>query len=68
MDGNRRYAQSVLKKEKHEGHKHGLERMVESIEWCKVLGIKEVSVFALSIDNLKREKKEVDTLMSLAKD
>jgi len=67
MDGNRRYAESKLGQEKHEGHKHGHNRMVESMIWCNILGIKEVSVFALSIDNLKRPKKEVDTLLHLAK-
>ena len=41
--------------------------MLESLEWCFQLGIEEVSVFALSRDNLKREKVEVDTLMNLAK-
>jgi len=68
MDGNRRYAQQVLKAEKHLGHKHGLDRMIEAVEWCNIVGVKEVSVFALSNDNLKREKKEVDTLMNLAKE
>jgi len=68
MDGNRRYAQTVLKSEKHLGHKHGLDRMIETVEWCSLIGINEVSVFALSLDNLKREKKEVDTLMNLAKE
>ena len=53
MDGNRRYATTKLKAEKHEGHKHGLDRMLSSVEWCNALGIKEVSVFALSLDNLK---------------
>ena len=42
--------------------------MIEAVEWCNLVGIKEVSVFALSNDNLKREKKEVETLMNLAKE
>ena len=67
MDGNRRYA-TKIKKEKHEGHSFGLHKLEESLEWCLELGIKEVTVFALSKDNLKRSKVEVDTLMSLAKD
>lgn len=38
------------------------------MEWCLELGIKELTVFALSTDNLKRSQVEIDTLMRLAKD
>ena len=38
------------------------------MEWSLELGIKELTVFALSTDNLKRSQLEVDTLMTLAKD
>mmetsp|Transcript_4453 Transcript_4453/g.5795 ORF Transcript_4453/g.5795 Transcript_4453/m.5795 type:complete len:162 (+) Transcript_4453:137-622(+) len=66
MDGNRRYAVKA-KKEKHEGHVLGLNKLEESLVWCKHLGIRELTVFALSKDNLKRPQKEVDTLMGLCK-
>jgi tritrans,polycis-undecaprenyl-diphosphate synthase [geranylgeranyl-diphosphate specific] len=36
--------------------------------WCKALGINELTVFALSKDNLKRAPIEVETLMNLCKD
>ena len=38
------------------------------MEWCLELGIRELTVFALSTDNLKRSEVEVKTLMRLAKD
>ena len=38
------------------------------MEWCLELGIRELTVFALSTDNLKRSEVEVQTLMRLAKD
>ena len=38
------------------------------MEWCLELGVKELTVFALSTDNLKRSQVEIDTLMTLAKD
>ena len=38
------------------------------MEWSLELGIKELTVFALSTDNLKRSQTEVDTLMRLARD
>ena len=37
------------------------------MEWWLELGLKEVAVFALAINNLQREKKEVDTLLDLIK-
>src|SRR5438132_12085471 len=66
MDGNRRFA-TKHHKDKHEGHSFGLKKLEEAMEWCLELGIKELTVFALSTDNLKRAKVELDTLMSLAK-
>lgn len=62
-----RYAESKLNAEKHEGHRHGLQKLIDTMEWCLELGITEVSVFALAIDNLKRSKKEVDVLFQLVK-
>ena len=67
MDGNRRFA-SKLQRDKHEGHKFGLDKLEQTMSWCLQLGIKELTVFALSTDNLNRSKVEVDTLMSLARD
>jgi ditrans,polycis-polyprenyl diphosphate synthase len=45
----------------------GLQKLENAMEWCLELGIKELTVFALSTDNLKRSAVEVSTLMSLAK-
>ena len=64
MDGNRRWA-SQHGKAKHEGHSFGLDKLIEVLDWCLILGISEVTVFALSIDNLKRPKEEVEELMRL---
>lgn len=66
MDGNRRFA-SRKKQLKHEGHRHGLGKLEETLLWCKGLGITELTVFALAKENLKRSKVEVDTLMGLCK-
>ena len=66
MDGNRRYA-TGKNMEKHEGHSIGLKKLEEALIWCKALGIRELTVFALSKDNLKRAPVEVETLMNLCK-
>ncbi|XP_025988297.2 dehydrodolichyl diphosphate synthase complex subunit DHDDS-like isoform X2 [Solenopsis invicta] len=64
MDGNRRYAnkQNVAKKEVYS---KGFKKLFEMLGWCVYLGIKEVTVYAFSIDNFKRSKEEVDELMNL---
>mmetsp|Transcript_12450 Transcript_12450/g.18144 ORF Transcript_12450/g.18144 Transcript_12450/m.18144 type:complete len:228 (-) Transcript_12450:822-1505(-) len=64
MDGNRRWAVKSGKK-KPEGHRYGLDKLVEVLEWCLEIGVQVISVFAFSIDNFKRPKEEVDELMSL---
>ncbi|KAK9883063.1 hypothetical protein WA026_001268 [Henosepilachna vigintioctopunctata] len=65
MDGNRRYAKKI-NAEKVVGHSRGFDKLSESLEWCKELGIKEVTVYAFSIENFKRTQKEVEELMNLA--
>ncbi|XP_058454602.1 dehydrodolichyl diphosphate synthase complex subunit DHDDS [Malaya genurostris] len=67
MDGNRRFA----RKEniaKAEGHSKGFDKLSETLQWCLDIGIREVTVYAFSIENFKRSQEEVDTLMSLARD
>ena len=66
MDGNRRYAKR-LNKQKHLGHSDGLKNLESCVYWCKLMGIKQLTVYALSKDNLNRPKVEVDTLMNLCK-
>ena len=67
MDGNRRYAishdQPTL-----QGHRMGYSRLRRVLLWCFELGVKEVSVYAFSVDNFSRSKEEVEYLMDLAAD
>ena len=44
------------------------DRLEDVLEWCLELGIKELTVFALSTDNLKRSAVEVETLIKLIRD
>ena len=67
MDGNRRFAVKN-QQDKHKGHSVGLNKLEETLMWCKHLGIFELTVFALAKENLQRSKVEVDTLMGLCKD
>ncbi|XP_026558335.1 dehydrodolichyl diphosphate synthase complex subunit DHDDS [Pseudonaja textilis] len=66
MDGNRRYAQKH-KVKKLEGHSHGFAKLTQTLQWCLSLGIREVTVYAFSIENFKRTQEEVEGLMQLAR-
>ena len=64
MDGNRRYAaQAGLFSE--QGHILGKNSLEKLLDWCMDLDIRIVTVYAFSMENLNRDAKEVDTLMSL---
>ncbi|CAG9764148.1 unnamed protein product [Ceutorhynchus assimilis] len=67
MDGNRRYAQKQHV-EKAEGHSKGFDKLSDCLSWCRELEVKEVTVYAFSIENFKRSKEEVDQLMQLARE
>lgn len=64
MDGNRRYSRKI-NKNAAEGHKSGANTLIKVMNWCIELGIEIITVYALSINNLKRPKEEVEGLMKL---
>jgi tritrans,polycis-undecaprenyl-diphosphate synthase [geranylgeranyl-diphosphate specific] len=66
LDGNRRYAKKKVLGPLM-GHDYGAENVDRLLDWCLELGIKELTMYALSTENLKRDKKEVDKLFSLMK-
>jgi tritrans,polycis-undecaprenyl-diphosphate synthase [geranylgeranyl-diphosphate specific] len=64
LDGNRRWA--VMKGlEANYGHEEGANRVEELLDWCHELGVKTVTLYVLSTENLKREPKELSHLISL---
>ena len=67
MDGNRRYA-----KKKHkqiiQGHTEGMETLLNILQWSLKFEIKELTVFAFSVDNFNRSDEEVNNLLSLFKE
>ncbi|XP_078042359.1 dehydrodolichyl diphosphate synthase subunit [Augochlora pura] len=65
MDGNRRYA-SKNGMDKLDGHTKGFDKFAETLQWCRDLGIEEVTFYAFSIENFKRKQEEVNGLMDLA--
>ena len=67
MDGNRRFAREH-NVERAEGHSLGANKLFEVCQWCHDLGVNELSVYAFSLENLKRSQDEIDTLMNIARD
>ena len=68
MDGNRRWAIREGFRDHGVGHRAGAEKALEFIDWCAELGIREVTLWALSVENLERPADEVGTITDVATD
>jgi tritrans,polycis-undecaprenyl-diphosphate synthase [geranylgeranyl-diphosphate specific] len=64
MDGNRRFARE-LGLGPTEGHKEGRNKLEEILNWGMEVGVKILTVYAFSSENLSRNKEEIDELMTL---
>jgi short-chain Z-isoprenyl diphosphate synthase len=67
MDGNRRWARELGFREVRAGHSHGADKAVELLAWCSSLGIREVTLWALSLENLERSPEEVEAITEIAR-
>jgi short-chain Z-isoprenyl diphosphate synthase len=65
LDGNRRWASRVGLREPGAGHRQGAEKLDELLGWCCGLGIGELTVWALSSENLSREGDELRALLEI---
>src|SRR6516162_626406 len=64
MDGNGRWArQRGLPR--IEGHSRGVQSVRATVEECCRLGVGQLTLYCLSIENWKRPKEELDFLMTL---
>ncbi|KKR96650.1 MAG: Isoprenyl transferase 1 [candidate division TM6 bacterium GW2011_GWE2_41_16] len=64
MDGNRRWARNAGLKP-WIGHQKGVDPLRSLIELCLERNISQVTVYALSIENLKRPQEELDFLFNV---
>ncbi|MCK4970792.1 MAG: di-trans,poly-cis-decaprenylcistransferase [Thermoplasmata archaeon] len=64
MDGNRRFADS-FGLGASDGHEMGRDKLEELLDWCVEVGVRVLTVYAFSTENLNRDPAEVDELMSL---
>ncbi len=66
MDGNRRFSKRLMLKP-WKGHEWGAKKVIKVMEWCRELGIRELTLYSFSIQNFNRPKEEFDYLMSIFK-
>jgi len=64
MDGNRRFADD-LGISRLEGHEKGKDKLEEMLDWCMQIGIRVITVFAFSTENLRRDTVEIEYLMDM---
>ena len=66
LDGNRRFAKRLMLKP-WLGHEWGAKKTEKLFGWCKEYGIKELTLYTLSLENFNRPKREFNYLMDLFK-
>lgn len=69
IDGNRRWARERALETAAHGHRAGAEKMREFLGWCDDLGIRLVTIYLLSTDNLTgRPRDELGQLFEIIAD
>jgi short-chain Z-isoprenyl diphosphate synthase len=69
IDGNRRWARQRALETAAHGHRAGAEKMREFLGWCDELGIRVVTIYLLSADNLAgRASDELEQLFEIIGD
>src|SRR3984885_8106147 len=69
MDGNRRWARQMGMTDPSLGHKYGAEHVEDVLSWCERAGIRHVTVFMCSAENLQRRgDAEIAFLMQVIED
>jgi short-chain Z-isoprenyl diphosphate synthase len=65
LDGNRRWASGLGLTEPGAGHRHGADKVDELLDWCAAVRISEVTVWAVSNENLLRTEEELNSLLAI---
>lgn len=69
VDGNRRWAKQRLQERAAYGHRAGARKVPELLGWCENAGVKVVTLYLLSADNLTaREHTELSDLVGIIAD
>ncbi len=66
LDGNRRWAERRNAGNAKHGHAAGAQKIFEFLTWCDEIGIPTVTLYMLSLDNLKnRPSQELNDLLAI---
>jgi len=65
LDGNRRWASLAGLRGPGAGYRQGADKLDELLGWCAGLGVGEVTVWALSRENLSRDSDELRALLEI---
>src|SRR5439155_25773133 len=65
MDGNRRFAVELGLGNPAQGHEKGRDKLEEVLQWCLDVGVRILTVYAFSTENLTRPTEEIEELMRL---
>lgn len=66
IDGNRRWARDRALATAAQGHRAGAEKMIEFLRWCDAAGVRVVTIYLLSNDNLTgRAGEELEQLFEI---
>ena len=60
LDGHRRFAREMTHGEYRASYEAGMAKLEELLQWCSELGIKSVTAWVLSTENLRRPADELD--------
>jgi short-chain Z-isoprenyl diphosphate synthase len=64
LDGNRRWARAVGQDAAH-GHRAGAANISPLLQWCEELGVRVVTLWLLSTENLNRPPEELEELLRI---
>ncbi|WP_370324521.1 polyprenyl diphosphate synthase [Euzebya sp.] len=68
LDGNRRFAREHGLSTAADGHRRGAEKIPELLDWCDELGIRYVTLWLLSTENMGRDPDELEALVDIIAD
>ncbi|MFH0859723.1 MAG: polyprenyl diphosphate synthase [Candidatus Altiarchaeota archaeon] len=62
-DGNRRYMRKKGALNLKNSYQEGISHFFDFVNWCRELGVNQVTIYALSLENIgNRDKSEIETL------
>ncbi|WP_436929196.1 polyprenyl diphosphate synthase [Halosimplex halobium] len=64
QDGNRRYARQ-RGDDASDGHRAGAQTTEQVLEWCREVGVDELTLYAFSTENFERPEEETEALFDL---